>query len=256
VRLEPLLELRDFARALDLDVELDILGQARRREVARSHQRLRADYLELGVRDVRFRVELVAVVDAAIDLPRSERIEDCQNAVEEGVGFLFGLDAPVEDLHSARAHGLENGLAGAIGHLGTHQDSDLLKWLPFLVEREQRTDLEVSRGDIERLGDAGPFLEVTQSRPAGDAVVDDEEVATFGFSGHGCDMGTEPILLFVPASSSLDKAYPSPARRYGMILLAIEVMGSPIRECGRSGGGEILWPLTSPCTQHPLGVCA
>ena len=31
VRLEPLLELRDLARALDLDVELDVLGEARAR---------------------------------------------------------------------------------------------------------------------------------------------------------------------------------------------------------------------------------
>ena len=30
VRLEPLLKLRDLARALDLDVQLDVLGQAGR----------------------------------------------------------------------------------------------------------------------------------------------------------------------------------------------------------------------------------
>ena len=30
----------------------------------------------------------------------------------------------------------------------------------------------------------GPLLEVAEAGPAGDAVVDDEEVAAFGFRGH------------------------------------------------------------------------
>ena len=68
VRLEPLLELGDLARALDLDVQFDVLGQAWAREVARADERLRADHFELRVRDVRLGVELVLVVDAALDL--------------------------------------------------------------------------------------------------------------------------------------------------------------------------------------------
>ena len=36
VHLEPLLELRDLAGALDLDVELDVVGEAGLREVAAS----------------------------------------------------------------------------------------------------------------------------------------------------------------------------------------------------------------------------
>ena len=43
--------------------------------------------------------------------------------------------------------------------------------------------------------------------------------------------------IIARASSSLDKTYLSPARWYRMILLAIEVMGSLIRECVRSGEG-------------------
>ena len=58
----------DLACALNLDVQLDVLGQPRPGEVARADQRLRADDLELGVRDVRLGVELVLVVDAALDL--------------------------------------------------------------------------------------------------------------------------------------------------------------------------------------------
>ena len=174
VLFEPLLELRDLAGALDLDVELDVLGQARSGEVARSHQRLRADHFELGVRDVCLGVELVVVVDAALDLPRSERLEDRRNAMEEGVGFLVGLDALVEDLHGARAHRLEERFARAMRRLRAHQNPDLLQRLPLPVEGEQGTDLEVPRGDIERLGNAGPLLEVAEPSPARDAVVDDE----------------------------------------------------------------------------------
>ena len=184
VRLEPLLKLGDLARALDLDVELDVLGEAGAREVARADQRLRADDFELGVRDVGLGVELVLVVDAALDLPRAQRLEDRRDAVEEGVGVLVGLDAAVEDLDGARSHGLEQRLARAVRRLGAHQDPDLVERLPLAVEGEQRADLEVAGGDVERLGDAGPLLEVAEPGPARDAVVDDEEVAAFRVSGH------------------------------------------------------------------------
>ena len=85
VRLEPLLELRHLASALDLDVELDVLGQPGTREVAGADQGLGADDLELGVRDVGLGVELVLVVDAALDLSRPQRLDDRRNAVQEGV---------------------------------------------------------------------------------------------------------------------------------------------------------------------------
>ena len=155
-------------------LRLDVLGQTRSGEVARAHQRLRADDFELRVRNVCLGVELVVVVDAALDLPRSERLEDRRNAVEERVGLLVGLDALVEDLHGARAHGLEERLARAMRRLRAHQNPDLLQRLPLPVEGEQGTDLEVPRSDIERLGNAGPLLEVAEPSPARDAVVDDE----------------------------------------------------------------------------------
>ena len=81
VGLEPLLKLRDLARALDLDIELDVLGQARFGEVARPDQRLRADHLELGVRDVGLGVKLVAIVDTAINLALSDRVKDRRDSV-------------------------------------------------------------------------------------------------------------------------------------------------------------------------------
>ena len=66
--LEPFLKLGDLTRALNLNIKLDVLGKPGRREVARTDQRLGADHFEFRVRDIRLRVELLAVVDAAIDL--------------------------------------------------------------------------------------------------------------------------------------------------------------------------------------------
>ena len=43
VRLEPLLELSNFAGALDLDIEFDVLSQPRPREVARADESLGAN---------------------------------------------------------------------------------------------------------------------------------------------------------------------------------------------------------------------
>ena len=43
--------------------------------------------------------------------------------------------------------------------------------LPLAVERQERTDLEVAGGDVERPGDAGPLLEIAEPGPARDAVV-------------------------------------------------------------------------------------
>ena len=56
--------------------------------------------------------------------------------------------------------------------------------IPLAVEGEQSADLEVSGRDIERLRNAGPLLQVPESGPAGDTVVDDEELTPLGVNGH------------------------------------------------------------------------
>src|SRR5438034_957028 len=81
VEVEPLLQLLNVARTLDLDIQLDVLGQARTREVARPDQSLRAHDLEFGVCDVCLGMKLCLVVDPALDLPRSQRIDDPGHAV-------------------------------------------------------------------------------------------------------------------------------------------------------------------------------
>ena len=77
-----------------------------------------------------------------------------------------------------------------MGGLRPHQDSDLVQLLPLAVEGEQGADLEVSGRDVERLRDAGPLLQVPEPGPAGDTVVDDEELAALGVSGHDTPVHT------------------------------------------------------------------
>ena len=127
VRLEPLLKLGNLACALDLDVELDVLRKTRCGEVARPDQRLRANHLKLRVRDVRLGVELVLVVDTALDLTGAQRVENRRDAVQERVGILVRLKAPVEDLNRVRPHSVEQRRARAIRHLGAHQNPDVVK---------------------------------------------------------------------------------------------------------------------------------
>ena len=184
VRLEPFLELRDLARALNLDVQLDVLRETRPREVAGAHKRLSAHDLDLRVGDVSLCVELVLVVDPAFDLSGAERVEDRGDPPQEGVLRLVRLDTLVEPVECLRPDRCENGPTSPMGGLRPHQDPDLVEFLPLAVESEQGTDLEVSRRDVERPRDTGPLLQVPEPGPAGDTVVDDEEFAAPGVGGH------------------------------------------------------------------------
>ena len=184
VRLEPLLELRDLARALDLDIQLDVLRETRPREVAGAHQRLGAHNLELCVGDVGLGVEFVLVVDTALDLPGAECGDDRRDPVQKGVRLLVLLDAFVEPVERLRPDRIENGLPSPMGGLRAEQDPDLVESLPFSIEGEQSADLEVSGRDVEGLRDAGPLLQVPEPGPAGDTVVDDEELTPFGVNSH------------------------------------------------------------------------
>ena len=184
MRLEPLLKLHDLARALDLDVQFDVLRETWPREVAGAHQCLGTHDLELCVGDVGFGVEFILVVDTAFDLPGAGRGEDRRDPVQEGIGLLVLLDAFVEPVKRLRPDRFDNGLPSPMGGFRPHQDSNLVELLPLAIEGEQGADLEVSGRDVERLRDAGPLLQVPEPGPAGDTVVDDEELAALGVSGH------------------------------------------------------------------------
>src|SRR5205807_192705 len=81
-------------------------------------------------------------------------------------------------------HALKNYPAGARRHLVAHEDADFIEFLPFPIEGEQRADLEVSSGDVERVRDLAPLVELRSHIPVRVAVVDDEEVATRGLVFH------------------------------------------------------------------------
>ena len=156
VRLEPFLELRDLARALDLDVQLDVLCETRLCEIAGAHQRLGAHDLELCVGDVGLGVEFILVVHTAFDLPGAERVENRRDPVQEWVRVLVLFDAFVEPVERLCPDRFEKGLPGPVGGLRAHQYPDLVENLPFAVESEQGADLEISGRDVERFRDAGP----------------------------------------------------------------------------------------------------
>ena len=78
VLLVPLLEHAD-RRSGNLHVQLDVLRDARQREVRRADQGEGADHFLPGVGDVGLGVELVLLVDAALDLARADRLHDGRN---------------------------------------------------------------------------------------------------------------------------------------------------------------------------------
>ena len=64
--------------------------------------------------------------------------------------------------------------------LTADEQPDLVDLLPLAVEGEERADLEVARGDVDRRADLAPLTDVLERLPVLVAVVDDEEVATSG----------------------------------------------------------------------------
>src|SRR5690349_18922287 len=61
--------------------------------------------------------------------------------------------------------------------LSPHQDAHLVKLLPFAVERQKGTDLEMACGYIEGTCYLCPLFKVTERRPSRFTIVDDEEMA-------------------------------------------------------------------------------
>ncbi len=97
VLLVPLLEHGDLG-AGDLDVQLDVLGQARIGEVRRADQSGGTDDFHPRVGDVRLGVELLLAVDTALDLAGLQRFDDLGHTVEKVVLLLCLLEAVVQRL--------------------------------------------------------------------------------------------------------------------------------------------------------------
>ena len=103
-------------------------------------------------------------VDAALDLPLPHGLDDGRHAVEEVVAFLLAFDAVVERLLDLLNAG-DEGLPGAPRDLVAHEDAELVELLPLAVQGQQGADLEVAGGDVEGVGELGPFVEVLLDLP-------------------------------------------------------------------------------------------
>ena len=108
---EPLLKLGDLARALNLNIQLDVLGQSGFGEIPRTNQSLRADDLKLRVSDVGLRMELVPVVDAALDLSRMKRVKNCRDTFEKRINFLISFDTVVQAIDGSCGDRFQESLA-------------------------------------------------------------------------------------------------------------------------------------------------
>jgi hypothetical protein len=96
------------------------------------------------------------------------------HAAEERVLCLLLFDTRIETVLSASAHRLQKRLSGPAAHLIAHENADLLDLLPLTVEFEESADLEEAGCDVKPVRDATPLAQISQTRPARDAVVDDE----------------------------------------------------------------------------------
>ena len=77
MRLVPLLQFFDLAA--QLDVEFNVAGQPRKREIAGANQRRRAHHRQLGVGDVCLGVEFLFCVNPALDFSAGDGLHDGRN---------------------------------------------------------------------------------------------------------------------------------------------------------------------------------
>ena len=86
--------------------------------------------------DIGLGVEFALVVDTALDLLRAERVKDCWNSMQKGVRFLVCFNAFIESGECLRLDGFENGPPSPMGGLRSHQDPDLVEFLPLAFKDE------------------------------------------------------------------------------------------------------------------------
>ena len=121
--LEPLLKNLNFAT--ELDIEFDVVRQARNCEVARSDERGGSDDGLLCVGDVGLGVEFFFRVHAAIDLPGSKRLDDRRARPSRKSFFSFSLSMLESSFFLIVFQPGEQRLLRALGDLIPHEDADL-----------------------------------------------------------------------------------------------------------------------------------
>ena len=98
--------------------------------------------------------------------------------------LFLGFDACVEPALNILQSLFKRRL-GALGDLVADEEADVVHLLPFVLQSQERTDLEVAGGDVEPLGELAPIVEVAEDLPVRVAVIHQEE---FG-AGLTCHSG-------------------------------------------------------------------
>jgi hypothetical protein len=120
-------------------------------------------------------MKLFLPINATGDLPGSETVDNGGDSPQKVVALFFRFDTVIKMLFGLIER-LKKSTLGAGRHLTPHQDSELVDFLPFVVECEEGADLEVSSCTVNRPRNLAPVMEVTHNLPINVAVIDDEQI--------------------------------------------------------------------------------
>jgi hypothetical protein len=129
-----------------------------------------------SVCDVRLGVELVLGIYAAIDFAAPDRIDDGGHPSQKVIRFFFPFDTLVKR-HLCSLECLSERFSSPQRYLITHEDVELIDFLPLTVKREQTTNLKVPCGDVDRMREVSPIVKITANLPVRIAVVDYEDIS-------------------------------------------------------------------------------
>ncbi len=129
-------------------------------EVGRADQSGRADDFQPRVRDVSLGVKFVLAVDAALDLARTDGLDDGRDAGEKVVLFFLGFEAVDQAMRNLAEDPAANAFLRSQRNFVAHQDANVIDLLPFVFSPSSAADLEIAGGDVDALGELAPVVEV------------------------------------------------------------------------------------------------
>jgi hypothetical protein len=121
-------------------------------------------------------MKLFLAIDATGDLARSEALDNIWYTFQKLISFFLYFDTLVE-MALGLVEGLKECTFGARRDLTTHQDAELINFLPLIIESQQRANLEVAGSTVNSLGNLAPVVEIPNYLPIHVAVIDNEKFA-------------------------------------------------------------------------------
>lgn len=125
--------------------------------------------------DVGFGMELVFPVNTTLNLPGFESGNNCRNALDDVVFFLFIFDAFVQPLRDF-CKSICKSLFRAFRNLISHQDSYFRDGLPSAVKREQTTHFKETSCHVNGLRKLTPLFKITMNFSVRIAVIDNKKI--------------------------------------------------------------------------------